>query len=132
MTTPPAGSVPAPESCHSDGSEEPPHLLLRRERSDVPITYNPTACLSCIFPKPPTGPVETCDTAGILSTAVNLAPSLQATEALTLLPNQPHLMHRTLFSYDLWTTERSELTTRTPTPACTASAPRLCTPLARH
>ena len=30
--------------------------------------HEPTACLSCIFPTPPAGPVETCDTAGILST----------------------------------------------------------------
>ena len=39
-----------------------------------------TACLACLFPKPPTGPVETCDTAGILNTAVNLAASIQVTE----------------------------------------------------
>ena len=38
-----------------------------------------TACLACIFPKPPSGPVETCDTSGILSTAVNLAASIQTT-----------------------------------------------------
>ncbi len=31
-----------------------------------------TACLACIFPEPPTGTVETCDTAGILNSAVNL------------------------------------------------------------
>src|SRR6202162_3851845 len=45
----------------------------------------PTACLACIFPKPPSGPVETCDTAGILSTAVNLAASFQVTETLKFL-----------------------------------------------
>ena len=69
-----------------------------------PTTSNPspTACLACIFPKPPTGPVETCDTSGILSTAVNLAASIQATEALKLLTQQPHLIRRTLLSHDLW------------------------------
>src|SRR5262245_38371595 len=40
-----------------------------------------TACLACIFPAPPTGTVETCDTAGILNSAVNLVASIQATEA---------------------------------------------------
>src|SRR5437764_4058049 len=32
-----------------------------------------TACLACIFPESPTGLVETCDTAGILNSVVNLA-----------------------------------------------------------
>src|ERR1700753_2851743 len=36
-----------------------------------------TACLACIFPAAPQGNVETCDTAGILSTAVNFAASVQ-------------------------------------------------------
>ena len=66
-----------------------------------------TACLACIFPKPPTGPVETCDTSGILSTAVNFAASIQSTEALKLLTGQPERMRRTLLSFDLWTNERS-------------------------
>jgi hypothetical protein len=105
-------------------------LSFRKEHNDAPITFQPTACLACIFPKPPTGPVETCDTSGILSTAVNLAASIQATEALKLLTNQPHLMRRTLFSYDLWTNERSEINTSTPNPACTVCAQRIFTHLA--
>jgi len=107
--------------------------ILPKPAADSPSTpYSllPTPCLSCIFPKPPTGPVETCDTAGILSTAVNLAASLQATEALKLLTNQPHLMRRTLFSYDLWTNERSEINTSTPNPACTVCGQRIFTHLA--
>jgi molybdopterin/thiamine biosynthesis adenylyltransferase len=125
----PQRPTPAQTDCHSDPElaegEEPPHLLFRGERSDVPVTYNPTACLACIFPKPPTGPVETCDTAGILSTAVNLAASLQTTEALKLLTNQPHLMRRTLLSHDLWSNERSEINTSTPNPACTVCGQRI-------
>jgi molybdopterin/thiamine biosynthesis adenylyltransferase len=93
-------------------------------------TDNPTSCLACIFPAPPTGPVETCDTAGILSTAVNLAASIQVTEALKLLTNQPHLMRRTLLSFDLWTSERSEINTSHPNPACTVCGRRIFTHLA--
>ncbi|QHN04364.1 thiazole biosynthesis adenylyltransferase ThiF [Granulicella sp. WH15] len=85
---------------------------------------SPTACLACIFPAPPTGPVETCDTAGILSTAVNLAASLQATEALKLLTGQPELLRRTLYSHNLWTGERSEISTARPNPACPACGRR--------
>src|ERR1700744_763405 len=41
-----------------------------------------TACLACIFPEAPGGTVETCDTAGILNPAVNLAASIAVTEAM--------------------------------------------------
>src|ERR1700729_4075711 len=44
-----------------------------------------TACLACMFPVPPQGTVETCDTAGILNSAVNLVGSIQATEAIKFL-----------------------------------------------
>lgn len=96
----------------------------------------PTACLACIFPKPPSGPVETCDTAGILATAVNLAASLQVTEALKFLTGQPEAMRRTLLSFDLWTSDgsgslaRSEINTAHPRPACTVCGQRTFTHLA--
>ncbi len=115
---------------HSERSEEPLHLPFRTERSDVPIPTDPTACLACIFPKPPTGPVETCDTAGILSTAVNLAASIQVTEALKLLTGQPHLVRRTLLSFDLWTSARSEINTAKPNPDCSVCGQRIFTHLA--
>ena len=78
----------------------------------------PTACLACIFPKPPTGPVETCDTSGILATAVNLAASIQVTEALKFLTRQTHLMRRTLLSWDLWSNEHSQINASKPNPDC--------------
>ncbi len=82
-----------------------------------------TSCLACLFPAPPSGPVETCDTAGILSTAVNLAASIQSTEALKFLTGQPHLMRRTLLSHDLWTNQRSEISAAHPDPACCVCGP---------
>ena len=77
-----------------------------------------TACLACIFPKPPSGPVETCDTAGILNTAVNLAASIQVTEALKYLTGARNAMRRTLLSWDLWQNERSEISAAMPRPGC--------------
>ena len=94
------------------------------------LTAEHTACLACIFPKPPSGPVETCDTSGILATAVNLAASIQVTEALKFLTGQPHLMRRTLLSFDLWTSERSEISTSMPDPDCTVCGQRVFTHLA--
>jgi molybdopterin/thiamine biosynthesis adenylyltransferase len=76
------------------------------------------ACLACLFPKPPSGPVETCDTAGILNTAVNLAASIQVTEALKYLTGARNSMRRTLLSWDLWQNERSEISAAAPRPGC--------------
>ena len=90
----------------------------------------PTACLACLFPAPPAGPVETCDTAGILATAVNLAASIQTTEALKWMTGQPHLMRRTLLSHDLWTNQRSEIDAGTPDPGCSVCGERIYTHLA--
>jgi molybdopterin/thiamine biosynthesis adenylyltransferase len=91
---------------------------IRNQELGISSEAAPTACLACVFPAPPTGAVETCDTAGILSTAVNLAASLQTTEALKFLTGQPETMRRTLVSYDLWTGEHSAINTSTPRPGC--------------
>jgi adenylyltransferase/sulfurtransferase len=93
--------------------------------SSVPYPPSPTACLACIFPSAPTGNVDTCDTAGILSTAVNLAASLQVTEALKYLTHQSDQMRRTLISFDLWLNTRSEINTSTPRPDCEVCNDRL-------
>ena len=58
-----------------------------------------TACLACMFPAPPEGTVETCDTAGILNSAVNLIGSIQATEAIKLLVGAKDKLRRTLLSF---------------------------------
>ena len=90
-----------------------------------------TACLACVFPAAPGGDVETCDTAGILATAVNLAASVQATEALKLLTGQPELLRRSLLSFDLWSPEghgrmaHSEIATGTPRAECEVCAARV-------
>ena len=77
-----------------------------------------TACLACLFPAPPRGVVETCDTAGILNSAVNLVASIEATEALKLLVGARDRLRRTLLSFDLWTNERSEISAASPRPDC--------------
>ena len=106
------------------------------EQGGSPAAWEATACLACLFPKPPSGPVETCDTAGILSTAVNLAASIQVTEALKFLTGQHHLLRRTLVSFDLWNLtsakglDRSEISTAKPDPACNVCGMRVFTHLA--
>ncbi|HZC44551.1 MAG TPA: ThiF family adenylyltransferase [Acidobacteriaceae bacterium] len=77
-----------------------------------------TACLACIFPEPPSGMVETCDTSGILNPAVNLAASLEAVEAIKWIVGAHDRMRRTLFSCDIWTNEISEIDTSRPRAGC--------------
>lgn len=92
--------------------------ILPRSAPGRESGYDSTACLACLFPSSPTGNVETCDTAGILSTAVNFAASIQVTEVLKLLTGQPGRMRRTLLAHDLWTGERSEVSAGKPRPDC--------------
>ncbi len=84
-----------------------------------------TACLACVFPAPPAGAVETCDTAGILAPAVNLAASVQSLEALKLLSGNPERMRRTLLSTDLWANTRSEIQTGKPRVGCRVCGERV-------
>jgi adenylyltransferase/sulfurtransferase len=77
-----------------------------------------TACLSCLFPQSPSGMVETCETAGILNSAVNFAASVAATEAIKLLTGAKEQMRRTLLSYDLWRNERAEVSAASPGSDC--------------
>jgi adenylyltransferase/sulfurtransferase len=81
-----------------------------------------TACLACIFPEPPSGMVETCDTSGILNPAVNLAASLEAVEAIKWIVGAHDRMRRTLFSCDVWTNEISEIDTSRPRSGCSVCA----------
>jgi molybdopterin/thiamine biosynthesis adenylyltransferase len=77
-----------------------------------------TACLACIFADPPQGTFETCETAGILNSAVNLAASIAATEAVKLLVGADDQLRRTLLSFDVWRNERAEVAADKPRAGC--------------
>lgn len=85
-----------------------------------------TACLACVFPDSPRGMLETCETAGILNSAVNLVASIAATEAIKLLVGGEQAAHlrTTLLSLDVWTNERSEISAAQPRPGCRACGKR--------
>jgi len=83
-----------------------------------------TACLACMFPAPPEGTVETCDTAGILNSAVNLVGSIQATEAIKFLVGAKDRLRRTLLSFDVWSNEQAEIAADRPRPGCQACEKR--------
>jgi len=83
-----------------------------------------TACLACVFPSPPEGTIETCDTAGILNSAVNLIGSVQATEAIKFLVGAKDRLRRTLLSFDAWSNEQAEISAARPRAGCQACGKR--------
>jgi molybdopterin/thiamine biosynthesis adenylyltransferase len=85
-----------------------------------------TACLACIFPDTPRGMVETCETSGILNTAVNVVASVAATEAIKLLigGSAAENLRKTLWSFDVWTNQRAEIAAATPRIGCRACGER--------
>ena len=83
-----------------------------------------TACLACIFPEPPRGMLETCETAGVLNTAVNWAASVTATEAVKLLVGAEKQPRGTLLSFDLWSNQHGEVTAARPRVGCSVCSER--------
>ncbi len=70
-----------------------------------------TACLACIFPQPPRGMHETCDTVGVIGPAVSWAAALQSTEALKILLGRESELHGSLVTYDLWSNHFQQVKT---------------------
>lgn len=71
-----------------------------------------TACLRCLIPEPPPpGSAETCDTAGILGSIVNVIASVQAVEAIKILSGHRDAVRRTLLVFDLWENRLLEMRT---------------------
>ncbi len=68
------------------------------------------ACLRCLFPEPPApGASETCDTAGVLGPAVQIAAAFQAADAMKFLLGREDLVAPALLEFDLWNTERRKI-----------------------
>lgn len=88
------------------------------------IVPGETACLACVFPDSPRGIVETCDTSGILNSAVNFVASIAATEALKLAVGAREKLRRTLLSYDVWTNDFATVNADKPRPGCRACQKR--------
>jgi len=61
-----------------------------------------TPCLACVYPRPPEGAHETCDTAGVIAPAVAWAAAVQVTEALKILLGREAELHGSLLAYDVW------------------------------
>lgn len=90
--------------------------------SGMTMTFTPGdgPCLRCVFPEmPPPGSAPTCDTVGVLNTAVGVVGSLEANEVLKLLVD-PEVRNRRLLTIDLWdlSFEAVEIARDPECPAC--------------
>jgi molybdopterin-synthase adenylyltransferase len=83
-----------------------------------------TACLACIFPDAPIGTVETCETSGILGSAVNLVAAIEATETIKILVGAEDKLRRTLLSFDVWLNDHAEIAAGKPRAGCRACQER--------
>lgn len=61
-----------------------------------------SACLACVFPEPPQGLHETCDTSGVVSPAISWASAVQVTETFKILLGQFNRLHCSLLAFDVW------------------------------
>jgi molybdopterin-synthase adenylyltransferase len=70
----------------------------------VTLTVRPSQspCLACVFPSPPQGLTETCDTVGVIGPAVAWVAAIQTAEALKLLAGRTDALHNSLISGDVW------------------------------
>jgi adenylyltransferase/sulfurtransferase len=71
-----------------------------------------TACLACVFPSPPAGAYDTCDTVGVISPAVSWAAAVQVTEALKILMGREQELHGAMLAYDIWKNQFQEVRPR--------------------
>lgn len=85
----------------------------------MPIVPGETPCLRCVFVQPPpSGGVDTCDTAGVLGPLPGIIGNLAATEAIKLLVGAQEHLSRGLLWLDAWynTVQRTPLAA--PVPDC--------------
>jgi molybdopterin/thiamine biosynthesis adenylyltransferase len=89
-----------------------------------------TACLRCLQDElPAAGDGPTCDSAGIIPPAVQLAASWQVAEALKILVGDRAAVRRQLWASDLWTGRFQRLDLRRARdPACAACGPHATYP----
>jgi molybdopterin/thiamine biosynthesis adenylyltransferase len=74
---------------------------LATEGRVMSIVPGQTPCLRCLFPEQPSvGEHETCDTAGILGSAVNVVASLQCSATLRLLVGEAPQSN--MLTFDVW------------------------------
>jgi molybdopterin/thiamine biosynthesis adenylyltransferase len=77
--------------------------------STLTILPGRTPCLACVFPSPPQGMHDTCDTVGVIAPAVAWASAIQVTEALKILMGREAELHGALLAFDVWKNQTQQV-----------------------
>lgn len=82
-----------------------------------------TPCFRCLHREPPPpGATETCDSAGILGSIINVVASLQALEAIKILSGKPEAASPFLTVFELWENRIRQIKLGPSSPDCPACA----------
>ncbi len=71
-----------------------------------------TPCLACVFPSPPQGMHDTCDTVGVIAPAAAWASAIQVTETLKILLGRETELHGALLAFDVWKNQPQQVRPR--------------------
>jgi len=82
----------------------------------MPVIPGRTACLACVYPEPPGGAQETCETAGVLSAITTAVGALQVAAAMKILVGQEPFLGLT--TIDVWSGGIRQTAPPAPDPAC--------------
>jgi molybdopterin-synthase adenylyltransferase len=86
----------------------------------MPVLPGETACLRCVYPSPPTGTQDTCETAGVLATVTTAIGALQVSMAMQILSGNAAAVPRRITTLDLWTGAIRQTRQPGPQPDCPA------------
>lgn len=71
-----------------------------------------TPCYRCLFPDPPSGRGDTCDTVGVIGPIIHIVASYQAVEALKLMVGAENHFNPYLEQFELWTNRHMQMDIR--------------------
>lgn len=69
----------------------------------MPVLPGETACLRCVYPSPPSGTQDTCETAGVLAPITTAVAALQVGMAMQVLSGNAASVPRKITTLDVWT-----------------------------
>ncbi|GGE50456.1 thiazole biosynthesis adenylyltransferase ThiF [Pullulanibacillus camelliae] len=73
------------------------------------IVPGQTPCFNCLWKSVPIHSAQTCDTIGVISSAVNMVVAYQMTDALKILVEDWQALSRKLIFFDLWNNVHKEI-----------------------
>ena len=90
----------------------------------MPVIPGRTACLSCIYPKPPASAQPTCETAGVLGSITAIIGAIQVADALKILSGHADQLASRITTMDVWSGAVRQVSQPERDPACSACGTR--------